>query len=271
MRLVLQDLLLQAFRMGRSALFVDIDAVWIRPDGDDFRLHVGEQAGCQRRDCTVGTIEHDLHAVKALRNSTLQVREVLLSPLQKIQHRSDVLASRTRQRILGSIQILLDLRLHLIRQLEAIASEKFNPIIREGVVRSRNHDTGIRSQSPREIRHSRSRDDTQPDHFRSNREETGQQRALQHLTGDPRIAPDHYLGLAFLSMSGENIPAYAADTKRQLRRQLRIGDSAHTICSEILPHVCPSFLSLYKTAYAQNYLLVISTVTFVMTFLAGFT
>ncbi|MNG38751.1 hypothetical protein D3C84_1265650 [compost metagenome] len=71
------------------------------------------------------------------------------------RNRADLPTLRTRKLINFSIHETLDLVLRLVGQLEAVAAEKLNAVIFNRIMRSRDHDTGIRPEHASQVSDSR--------------------------------------------------------------------------------------------------------------------
>ena len=136
-RAIREHRLLQRFKMRRAASFVDVDAVRLCMD----HMHVGAQAAQDARHAvvrrTIRTVEHDLQAVELHACRALHEVDVFAHILLAALDAANVLARRTRQLLarLDAAHETLDLILHSIGQLVAVAAEEFDAVVIEGVVR----------------------------------------------------------------------------------------------------------------------------------------
>ena len=120
-------------------------------------MHVGAQAAQDARHAvirrTVRTIEHDLQAVELHACRALHEVDVFTHILLAALDAADVLARRTRQLLarLDAAHEVLDLVLHSIGQLVAVAAEEFDAVVIEGIMRRRDDDARSRLVRPRQI------------------------------------------------------------------------------------------------------------------------
>src|SRR4029077_12783687 len=89
---------------------------------------------------------------------------------------------------------LLYLSLDFIVQFVAIVPEELDPVILVGIVRGGEDDAGVGPQRPCDVSHARSRERTDQEDVHAQRGDSGDERVLEHVAGEPRVFPEHDLG-----------------------------------------------------------------------------
>ena len=113
---------------------------------------------------------------------------------------------------------LLDLELHVVRQLEAVRTEKLDAVVLEGIVRSRDHHPDIRPQGTRQHGDRRRRHRPEHEHIHAGGGEARDQRVLQHVAGQPRVLADH--DPVAMIAAPEDRPDRHADPHGDIRRHV---------------------------------------------------
>ena len=141
---------------------------------------------------------------------------------------------------------LLDLLLDLIVELVAVVPEKFDAVVFVRIVRGGKHDARIRAERARDIGDAWRRQRPDQQHIHAERGNAGDERVLQHVTGEPRVFAEHDFRpgagrvLARIEL-GENMRGGAAQLQRRLRRdRLDVRHAADAVRSKnflLLRHV----------------------------------
>ncbi|CNT63955.1 Uncharacterised protein [Salmonella enterica subsp. enterica serovar Bovismorbificans] len=189
-RLLRQHARLQRAHVGRAHFFVNVDAVWLTADGDNGRAQLAQHIRRDMVGSAVGAIHNHFQAIEAQ-----FVREGAFTELNIASGGIDD-AARFPQ--LGGVyagdlffHFGFDGFFHIVRQFRTVDREEFNAVIIERVMRSRDNDTRLRAESPRQI----------GDGWRWHRpgkrgrqSRSGKarlQRGLQHIAGNTRIFTDN--------------------------------------------------------------------------------
>ena len=88
---------------------------------------------------------------------------------------------------------LLDLLLDLVIEFVAIVPEKFNSVVFVGIVRSGENDAGVRAQRTGDVSHARRWQRSDQQHIHAQRSDAGDERVLEHVTGEPGVFAEHDL------------------------------------------------------------------------------
>ena len=149
-----------------------------------------------------------------------------------------------------AVEFRFQRRLHLVTQLASAGGEQLDAVVRILVVRRRDHrsaDAFVRGRPGNGRR--------RHDAHRRNRDpfgrEPSRQRDLQHGTGHARVAADHEL------VAVQHARRRAPESRDELRREVEVGNPAHTIGPEPERHDdSPAFDGTSNTllccGYRQN-------------------
>ncbi len=125
----------------------------------------------------------------------------------------------------------LDLLLDIVGQLIAVGAEQFYAVVVEWIVRGRNHDAEIGAHGTRQHGDGGGRHRAEQQHVHADRCEAGHQRVLDHVTGQPRVLPDHDAVAVVTAL--EHQPGRLPDLQRQLRGNHAVGATPNSIGPEI--------------------------------------
>ena len=123
---------------------------------------------------------------------------------------------------------LFDLVLDLVGQLVAVAAEKLDAVVAEGIMRSGDDDARRHLMLFRKIRNGRRRYHARDDRMAARRADARRQRRNEHRPGNPRVASDQDLRLLRAPLA-EIKRSRTSQIIRKLRRQLQIRLAAHTV------------------------------------------
>ena len=243
---------------------IDVGAVRLIVPNGSIQLELAEQnrSGCRR--CTVCAVYRNTQTGQISRNGLCQIIGVFFYRINaQRQHAANGIVGCLRQ-LIHVVNILLDARFQLIRELIAAAGKDFNAVVLIRIVRCRNHNARIRLVLDGQMRHCRSRNDTQRLYIRTGRTNAGNQSSFQHIGRDTSILANQNLGAVF-GLLRQRICNGAAYFKCQMCVQFYIDNTADAICSKILAHtintpllsdkiVCPNLCSTccYLLGFSSN-------------------
>ena len=220
----------QRVQMCRAAAVVDVHPVRECVD----HLDVGTEAAQNLRHRlirrTVRTVEDDLHPIKLLSTRAYHVVDVLIEEIVAVLHHADILPRRTRFMV-AALQLAdksLQLILHGIGQLVAVAAKELDAVIGERIVGCRDHNARVHLMFTREIGDRRRRHDPSEESGSTRRADPRRQCRFEHLTRDTRIASDQN-AWTHLGMCSEIECRRASKLISQLRCKLRICHAAYAI------------------------------------------
>ena len=220
----------QRVQMCRAAAVVDVHPVRECVD----HLDVGTEAAQNLRHRlirrTVRTVEDDLHPIKLLSTRAYHVVDVLIEEIVAVLHHADILPRRTCFMV-AALQLAdksLQLILHGIGQLVAVAAKELDAVIGERIVRGRDHNARVHLMFTREIGDRRRRHDPSEESGSTRRADPRRQCRFKHLTRDTRIASDQN-ARAYLGMCSEIKCRRASKLISQLRCKLRICHTTYAI------------------------------------------
>ncbi len=240
---VLDDRGAQAGEVRGAAGVVDVEAVGVGADGDDLGTGPGERLRGDPGGRAVRAVDDDLEAVQAVRQHAHQVRDVVVEALVVVLDPAHTGAGRPVPRLTGAVRAVraLDAVLQLVGELVAAAGEELDAVVGHRVVAGGEHHAQVGAERPGQVRHGRGRQHAHPQHVHARAGQARHDGGLQELSGRPRIAPDH--GHRPVALEGaclrEHVRRRDRQTERQLRREIRVGDTAHTVRAEESSHWCP--------------------------------
>ena len=226
----------QLAHVGRAAAVVDIDAVGLAGHKLALCAQLGEdQLGCMGRS-TVGAVEEDLHALSllALGRSQQETAVALVAfglAIVDAAQLSTVLEGFCRQQI----HQFLDLGFLCIVQLVAAAGKDLDAVVLEGVVGSRNDNTGIHLLFAAQPCNGRCGHNAQQINITAAGCNTRSQCALQHIAGNSCILTDADLGGSAQAL-GHAVGQRCTDVIGHHRGQLGVGNTSDAVCSKIFTH-----------------------------------
>ncbi len=238
---VLDDRGLQPVEVRRTAPVVDVEPVRLGTDRDHFRPGPGERLRRHLRRGTVRLVEDDPQTVQPVREHADEVVDVRVQPLPEVPHAAHARAGRPVPGRPGAVLLVhgLDAVLQLVGELVTAAGEELDAVVRHGVVAGGEHHTEVGAERPGEMGHRRRRQHTDAQHVHARAREPRDDGRLQELPGGTRITPDHRGGPMPFERArlGQHVRRGHGQAERHLRRQVRVGDTAHAVRAEESSHL----------------------------------
>ena len=180
-------------RVLGTARLVDVLAVRLHPQGPHLGAQLREHRGCNPIARTIGTVEHDVHALEGelLGKGLLRKNDV---PSPRIVDPKGLAHLVGRRLELGETigdDQPLHLLLVLIRQLVSVPMEELDPVVLKKVVGRRDHHARIRPHALCDERNPGGRKG--PDHecIHAHRTDSRDHRVLEHIAGKAGILAHH--------------------------------------------------------------------------------
>ena len=158
-RVIAQDFKPQRFHVRGAAIVVDVDAVWLIAEQNQLRAQPLQNRRHSFVSRAVRAVQYNLHAVEAFGGRVHDEAYIVLQKILSTFDMPDALARRSLE-VLARLHIahdLLNLVLDLIGKLVAVAAEKFNAVVPEGVMRRADNYARRRMKFPCQVSNSRSR------------------------------------------------------------------------------------------------------------------
>jgi hypothetical protein len=224
----------QLLRRGRADLVVDVEAVRLDADLEDFGAQFPQRRRRHLVGRAIGAIEHDAQAaeVDALGQGALGEFDVARLRRLVAMRPADVAAfdSLLEQSLSISSSISV---LDLVGELVAVGAEQLDAVVVVRVVRGRDHHAQIGAQRARQHGDGGCRHRAEQVDVHAHGGEAGGERALDHVAGAARVLADDD-AVALLAFDEVEARRHA-DLHRQLRRQLAaIGEPANAVGAEVL-------------------------------------
>ncbi|MCY1392926.1 hypothetical protein D9M71_78100 [compost metagenome] len=183
---------LQGLDMGRTAFFVDVQAIGLSRQYGDIGTQFAEHAGRNFVGRTMGAVDDHLQAGKigTGRHTALAEFDIAagciidtrdLAELARLDHRH------------WRIEQFLDHQLDFIRQFGALAGKELDAIIVMGVVRCTDDDARIGMKGSGQIGNCRRGHRPQQHHIGASGGKAGLQRGFEHVARDARVLADQHL------------------------------------------------------------------------------
>ena len=185
-------MLLQQCRMGRTAIAVDVESIRRDGHGDDFGAEFPQHRRRHLVGRTIGAIDDDFQ-IGEIETACRRRLDRLDVAALGIVHALGA-ADRGRRGKMHARRCnheLFDLVLDRVRELEAVGTEQLDAVVLEGIVRGRNHDADVGPHGTRQEADGRCRNRTEQEHVDTDRQESGGQRLLDHVAGEPCVLADH--------------------------------------------------------------------------------
>lgn len=178
----------QGLGPGGATAFVDVDAVGVTPDAHDLRPQFPQRGGRDAVGGAIGAVDDNAQPVQP-QTAWKGGFGAFHIPARRIVQPGGATD------LVGSGQPALQIRVHgrldpgfrFIRQLEPVGTEQLDPVIPIRVVGSRDHDPQIRPQRARQHGDGRGRHRPHQRHIHPGGQETGHQRAFDHVARQARI------------------------------------------------------------------------------------
>jgi hypothetical protein len=127
----------------------------------------------------------------------------------------------------------LDLQLTLVRELVAVGPEQLDAVVREVVVRGRDHHAQVGAERPGHHRHPGRRQRPEQAHVHAHRGEARHQGRLDHIAREPGVLADHHQ-VAAVVLRHEQLAGRHAHAQGDLRRhRMAVGLAADAVGAEI--------------------------------------
>ena len=213
------------------AVAVDVRAVRLSVDDRDSRSEFGEEMRGDVGRRSVRAVDGDADAVEPVGERPLEVLDIAVGEEGRAVHPADPQSLGERQ-LVEPADLRLDLGLDVIGELMAVRAEELDAVVAHRVVGGGDDDAGIGVDQLGEIGDRGGRDDADEMDVDAERADSRRERALEHVAGDPGVAPDEDLGV--LMLSAQDVCGRRAEAKREVRAQLGVGDTSDAVCSEQL-------------------------------------
>ena len=211
---------LQSCQMGRATTLIDIQAIRRHPDRDDFGAKLVEYQRSNTVSSPVRAVDDQFQATQRIASKSA-LAELDIPPLRIID------APRAAHGFGGHTleiapEVALDLLLDGVAELVALARKELNTVVEVRVVRSRNHDAGLRTVGARQIGDGRGRQRPEQVGFDTSRSKPGFERRLEQITGTTRVLADQH---ARAMRPAEHATGRPAQLQRELRGHRGLADT----------------------------------------------
>ena len=247
---MLQHGSLQGFGIGRADFVVDIVAVWLAADGNDFRAQLVKHFRRRVVACAVGGIDHQFQAAQIHVGGESGFAKFDIAVVRAADAFGASQLAR-RQRLHFLIQLCFNRQLHFVAQFHAAFGKKFDAVIRKCVVRCGNHHAAVQTQGTGQIGNARRGQRPGLHHAHAGRREAGHQCGLQHIARNARVFADNH----GRRMTRICLDQRTAESAAQFHHEIgRDGELAHltanTVCAEIFS--CHALCSLLLCDNGNN-------------------
>ncbi len=237
---VLDDGGAELVQVGRAVAVVDVEAVGLGADGDDGGPGPGEGLRGDTGGGAVGLVEDDGQAVETVGENAGEVVDVTVEALVVVGDPADAGAGGPLPGGAGAVLGVhgLDAVLQLVGELVPAAGEELDAVVGHGVVAGGEHHAEVGAERAGQIRHGGRRQHAHPQDVDARAGEARDDGGLQKLPRRARIAPDDRLRPVALERAhlGQYVCRRDGEAERQLRRQIRVGDTAHAVRAEESSH-----------------------------------
>ena len=228
----------QGLQVRGAALHVDVGAAEVLVDDGDLGTKATQRLGAGHARRAVPHVERHLQALKVDALLGHGVNGVLDVQLARVVHghgHAHLVAVRqlvSRRAAAGHER--LDLVLHGVGQLEALAVEDLDAVVLRRVVRRGDDDAAVAVQLARQKRDGRRRDDARQKRRATHGHDAGGNGRLQHVAGQARVLADED-GAALEGHRG------LAELEGHLAGQFLVRDAANPVSAEKTCHIFPLF------------------------------
>ena len=230
-RAFVDDRFAESFRVGGTAVLVDVEPVRRIADHGDIRAERFIHLARDRVRRAVGAIQHKFDTGQVHR---CRVHEKVDIFLRRILIRDDMPAETVPGDVLVDFDVtdndILDLVFNGIVQFEPFPVEELDAVVLKRIVGSGDHNTRIHLIMPHQISDRGGRHHADGDHVRADCLDPGGKRRFQHIRRDTGIRPDQDLRTA-LALAQHMCTGFA-QRKCQLRRQLAVRNTAHAVSTK---------------------------------------
>jgi hypothetical protein len=223
--------------MHRAAFVIDVDAVGIDADRHHLGAELFENLGADLVARAVGAIDRDAHRFEArgARHAGLQKNQVASDRVVDARGLADVAVRCAPVRQCAVVENqLLDFRLELVVELEAVAREKLDAVVLERIVRRGNHHARIRTHTSSKKSYTRCRQRADQPYVDAHRTDSRGDRGFEHVARQARVLADENLAMASMR-AAKDVRERAPQLHRGLRgNRLFVRDPAHAVGAEQL-------------------------------------
>ncbi len=141
---LLQHVLLQCFNVGAAAVQVDVQAIGFIVDDMGICTQRIEYGLCTRAGGAIGAVQRHLHALEGLGGQGNEVTDIAVPACREVHGATDMIPAGQRHLRGSAIQVILDLRDHVIGELLAVLIDDLEAVVIVGIVGSGNHNTTVK-------------------------------------------------------------------------------------------------------------------------------
>jgi hypothetical protein len=234
--LVPQHRRLQLRGRGGAEQVVDVEAVRRHAHRHHVRAQLVEHVRRHAVGRAVGAIHHQLQPAQVEMRRKRRLAELDVAPA-RIVHAPR--APQVRGRIAADrlLEQALDLGFHGVGQLEAVAREELDAVVRVGIVRGADYHARLQAQCARQVSHARRGQRAAQQHIDARGGESRLECRLDHVAGDARVLADQHAGPVRLGPLAprEHLAGGVAEAQHEVRRHRRLAHGApHSVGAEVL-------------------------------------
>lgn len=227
--------------MHGAALFVNVRAIGLIGDDDDFRTQFPEHTGSGFIRRAVGAINHNAHSFKceASRERGFGLLDVSSQGVVYADGFANGTGGGANVLDLAAEDEAFDLRFNRVIQFVTVGAEEFNSVIVVRIMRGGDDNAGIGSETSGDVSHTGRGEGTNKENISAHGEDTGGNGVLQHVTGKTGVFANDYLMTTVATRTGfhvlENMGGGATQFERGFRGdRFNVGNAADTIGTENL-------------------------------------
>ncbi len=237
---VLDDGGLDLVQVRGPAPVVDVEPVRLGTDRDDLGPGPLERLRRDPGGGAVRLVQDDLQPVEPVRQGTQQMLGVAVEALLVLPHAAHPGPGRPVPRGAGAVLLVdgLDPVLQLVGELVPAAGEELDAVVGHGVVARGEHHTKVGTERSGQVRHRGRRQHTDPQDVHTGAGQARDHGGLEELPGRARVTPDDRGRPVPLEGArlGQHVRRGHGEAQRHLRRQVRVGDTAHSVRAEESSH-----------------------------------
>ncbi len=255
---VLEDGGLEQVQVGGAASVVDVEPVRLGPDRDDLGTGPPERLGRNPGGGAVRLVEDDLQPFEPVRQDAQQVLDVAVEALAVLAHPAHAGTGRPVPRGAGAVLLVdgLDPVLQLVGELVTTTGEELDAVVGHGVVARGEHHAQVGAERSGQERHRGRRQHTDPQDVHAGAGEARDHGGLQELPGRARVTPDDRRRPVSLERArlGQYVRRGHGEAQGHLRRQIRVGDTAHAVRAEESSHCAVLRIAEENAAHIPKYI-----------------
>ena len=217
---------------GGADIAVDVEAVRLDANGEDFGAELPQSLGGDFVGGAIGAVDHDAEAVEIHGAGQCALGEFNVAGVDALDALGAAEGGGGGETVIQiAVNEGFDFVLGLVGELEAIGIEQLDAIILIGVVGGGNHDAEIGAHGARQHGDGGCRHRAEQQHIHADRGEAGDKGRLDHVAGEARILADDD-AVAMLA-AAEDEAGGLTDAKREIGRDHLVGFAANAIGAEI--------------------------------------